>query len=110
MADPKTLDEFAAARSDLSWLAQHGALAGVAEILRERRHQIEDYEYTPGHDREKHADGWLVTQADAETTAAIVGTGEGIYGPADVERGMRRAGALVAAEIDRIQEFVRGGE
>lgn len=110
MADPQILDEFAAARSDLSWLAQHGALAGVAEILRERRHQIEDYEHTPAHDREHHADGWLISQADSETTAAIVGTAEGIYGPADVERHARRSGALCAAEIDRIQEFVRGGE
>jgi hypothetical protein len=97
------------ALADLRWLDEHGALAGVAEIIRERRRQIEDEGYTPAHDREKHADGYLVSRADAESTAAIVGVAEGIFGPEDVEHHMRRSGALAAAEIDRLNaEFTPG--
>lgn len=110
MTDPKILDEFAIARSDLSWLAQHGALAGVAEILRERRHQIEDHGWTPAHDREQHEDSWLVHRAQQEAMSAHVGLADGFYGPADVERHMARSAATAAAEIDRLQELVRGGD
>jgi hypothetical protein len=33
--------ELARARDDLAWLSAHGALAGVAVVIRERRTQIE---------------------------------------------------------------------
>lgn len=67
---------------DLAVLARHGALAGVAEIIAERRAQAEL--------GDGHGDGWLRGSLDAWLTA-------GDWGRQD----LREAGALIAAEIDR---------
>lgn len=99
-------EEFVAADQDLYWLAEHGALAGVAEILCERRRQIERLGYTVERDEREHEDGFLVSEASAATTSAIVGVVEGISGPADVEHDLRQAGALCAAEIDRLNRML----
>jgi len=67
---------------DLAVLARHGALAGVAEIIAERRRQVEL--------GDGHGNGWLRGSLDA--WLAVNDNGE---------HGLREAGALIAAEIDR---------
>lgn len=95
--------EYRRAITDLTYLANEGALAGVAEVIRERRRQIEEEGYTPQHDSEHHPDGFLISEADSRTAAAIVQTAEGIIGPHETGVLMAQAGALAAAEIDRLE-------
>ena len=66
---------------DLGWLARHGALTGVAEIIAERKRQVEL--------GDGHGDGWLR------------GSLHGWLACNDWDRqSLREAGALIAAEID----------
>jgi hypothetical protein len=87
---------------DLDWLRDHGALAGVAEILRERRRQIETKGFTPAHDRAAHADGRLVNAVGFQARVCEERVLAGLDGPPEAEQAMARAGALAAAEIDRL--------
>lgn len=93
--------EWDEARDDLYWLFSRSALAGVAEIIRERRRQIE-LGHTPERDRAEHMDGKLLYMATG--TAAWTGAQaeDGVLGPPEVERGLAATGALAAAEIDRL--------
>lgn len=79
---------------ELDWLRDHGALAGVMAIMRERRRQIETKGFTPGHDRE-HTTSQL-------TCWAL----ERLFGSAQE---VTEAGALAAAEIDRLDAEARKG-
>jgi hypothetical protein len=91
--------ELARARDDLAWLSAHGALAGVAAIIRERRQQIEQH----GHDAQ-HDDEIFEGDADLELGGYAYGQLRDIgYGVADnPQRDLTRAGSLCAAELDRI--------
>jgi hypothetical protein len=92
---------FEAARDDLYWLHSRGALAGVAEIIRERRRQIERG-WTPEHDDEAHGDGFLVLMAASASRLVDRHRREGVADPATDEELLRKTGALAAAEIDRL--------
>lgn len=87
---------------DLDWLRENGALAGVAEIIRERRRQIESKSYSVAHDRVHHADGGLPGMVVKNSAEAFGHALAGLYGPPEVERQMAKAGAVAAAEIDRL--------
>lgn len=99
----------ARARLDLLYLQDHGALAGVAEIIRERRRQIEELGYTPEHD----------DRLGPRSHPSLVGmAGDKIsmgYGldavvnqitPGDQAAYCAKAGALLAAEADRLHRVV----
>jgi len=91
------------AYDDLAWLSEHGALAGVAEILHERRRQIEVKGHTPESD-----DGRFDFASMASLTLARVNVTRQ-QGTADIgsdEDGLRRAAALAAAEIDRLNRVM----
>lgn len=66
--------EIAEVRDAVTWLAAHGALTGVAAIVRERRNLLERHAGSP-------------TRLDVE---GALGSGM-----------LARAGALIAAEIDQ---------
>jgi len=81
---PPTGEEVAAFSLDLAYLARHGALAGVTEITAERRRQLEQGATAGQDDRLTHG----------ELTA---------YAERRIRLGkLRQAGALLAAEIDRL--------
>jgi hypothetical protein len=92
----------AVAMDDLAALHADGALAGVAEVIRERRRQIEVLNYAAEHDDSVHGDGWLMHFAINRLQLAGRRVSEGTDGPEEVEEGCRQAGALAAAEIDRL--------
>jgi hypothetical protein len=94
-------DAFVQADNDLFWLSEHGALAGVAAIIRERRRQIERLGWTAEHD-DAHADGALAETAYRCLEEMFDDRESGRAGPGDDDRRLRSAGALAAAEIDRI--------
>jgi hypothetical protein len=96
------------------------SLTGVDRIAAERWRQITQKGWTPEHDRTEHADGSL-----AELAAMLVNAAIGMHGPEEVEessndswivgacihilakwpdpaRRLEIAGALIAAELDRI--------
>jgi hypothetical protein len=93
--------EVAAACDDLAWLAERGALAGVSEIIRERRRQIE-HGFTPQYDSDTAADGGLVHQVRHWAGEVIGSRRAGVADIGSDEDGLRQAGALAAAEIDRL--------
>jgi hypothetical protein len=105
--EPDRDADLAAAMDDLADLHAAGALAGVAEILRERRRQIEVLNYAVTHDDSEHGDGWLVHFAVSRLQLAGRRVAEGSDGPEEVEEGCRQAGALAAAEIDRLIRMVK---
>jgi hypothetical protein len=93
--------EFEQVYEDISFLLRHGALAGVAEIIRERRRQIE-HGFTPQYDSHTAADGGLAHLV-RHWAGEVIGTRRA--GVADIgsdDDGLRKAGALAAAEIDRL--------
>jgi hypothetical protein len=99
-SDPR-LHELETAADDLAWLHQRGALAGVAEIIRERRRQIDLFSYTLEVDQ--HTDnGWLMHEAALRIIAAEGQMLEGTAGYPEIENALRTSGALSAAEIDRL--------
>lgn len=93
-------DQLAAAQADLAWLERHDAIAGIAEVIRERRHQIEVRGYTTLHD-DGHPLGWLAADAVIRLAGAAY---MARYDPAKVAAipELAAPAALVAAEIDRI--------
>jgi hypothetical protein len=92
---------FFEAQNDLVWLANHGALAGVAALLQERRRQIETLGYRLEHDSSAHADGMLLHMARKYLVDLAVARDKGrTY--VESENGLGKGGALVAAEIDRL--------
>jgi hypothetical protein len=93
---------------DLDYLHKHGALAGVGEIIRERRRQIEQG-HTPERDREQRSHGTLVYMAGGQAERCRYRRLDGLANPADDERAMAQAGALAAAEIDRLNAEFGGG-
>lgn len=97
------ITDVAQAYDDLAWLREHGALDGVAEIIRERRRQIEKLGYTPEQDRQRYADGWLMGLASRQLSRCDMRERDGLAGPGDREHAMAACGALAAAEIDRLQ-------
>jgi hypothetical protein len=88
--------------ADLRWLAAHGASSGVYEIIRERRRQVEKLDYTPEHDGRVHANGMLLHMARHRLVLVDVARDELTATPVSDEDGLRKGGALVAAELDRL--------
>ena len=97
-------DLTAQAQADIAWLEKHGAVTGVAAVAAERRRQIEKG-YTPEHDADEHDDGWLGWQAG---TRGVLGSYM-VQMPFDTSVAadaiplFAEAGAMAAAEIDRIR-------
>jgi hypothetical protein len=94
------VEELKAAWDDLAYLHQVGALDGVAEIIRERRRQIERLSYTPEHD--DRFPGSLVAIAEGRLSDVLLTRRDGTADIGSDEDHLRKAGALAAAEIDRI--------
>jgi hypothetical protein len=94
-------DAFVQAGSDLLWLSEHGALGGVACILAERRRQIEKLGWTPERD-DRHQDGGLAMTASRCLDEMFGARESGRDEQAADSRLLRSAGALAAAEIDRL--------
>jgi hypothetical protein len=99
---PQDIPAYQEAARDLAYLFEMGALAGVAEVIRERRHQIEQLGYTPERDR-RHDNAELIGKAVDRINELGTGIAEGTAGWTDAERTMAQAGALAAAEIDRLE-------
>lgn len=98
----------AAAVADLTWLAEEGALAGVAAIINERRRAIEVHRYELLHD-DGHHTGALVSMAMFHATRLGDLRKIGIADPArSDEDHVRTAAALMAAELDRLGRLPQG--
>jgi len=102
-------DAFVQADNDLFWLSEHGALAGAAAVLAERRRQIEKLGWTPEHD-DAHADGALAQTAYRCLEELFEDRDSGRAGAGGDDRRLRSAGALAAAEIDRLGRSKRPGK
>lgn len=87
---------------DLDYLQRHGALAGVGEIIRERRRQIESGR-TIDADRAEYEDGRLVQVVAGQVSGVLLGRLHGTTSPAEDESGLAEVGAQCAAEIDRLE-------
>jgi hypothetical protein len=83
-------------------LAQHGALAGVSELVTERLRQVDLHGYTIAHDAARWGNGWLVMAALLRVTRTYADILEGGGDFSDAEEACREAGALLAAELDRL--------
>jgi hypothetical protein len=94
------MSDWSQAVRDLHWLEEHGAVAGVAAVVAERRRQIEKHGYTTEHDRE-HATGALATDATIRLAGAAYMCR---FDPAAHEAipELASAAALAAAEIDQV--------
>lgn len=92
---------------DLAVLARHGALGGVAEIIRERRRQVEKLGYTLEHDSREHSNGMLLHMARHRLVLVDVARDEWTANPVSDDEGLRKGGALIAAEIDRLSRAGR---
>jgi len=92
--------ELAAAMDDLAALFEMGCLAGVAEIVRERRRQVVELGYTAEHD-DRCVLGELPMYAVARVLDLTRQWMDGTGSYAESEEACRQAGALLAAEIDR---------
>jgi hypothetical protein len=102
-------DAYVTAENDLFWLTDHGALAGVAEIIRERRRQVQVLGRSAEHDDTEHTDGWLMHEAVRRVQNAGRRVAEGVGGAEDIEEACREAGALLAAEADRLFRMLTPG-
>jgi hypothetical protein len=94
-------DKTAQAQADIAWLEQHGAVAGVAAVVAERRFQIEQRGYDVQHDRDEHDEGWLGWQAGVKSVLGSYMTQNDPV-KADALPLFAEAGAMAAAEIDRL--------
>jgi hypothetical protein len=101
--------ELATVVDDLAYLAEHGALAGVAEVIRERRRQIEVLHLTPELDDVAGADGGLLHVAASYLARVDQERRGGLADAGTDEAGLRSAGACAAAEIDRLNRLTAGG-
>lgn len=97
-------EELKAVWDDIAYLHQAGALAGVTEVIRERRRQVE-HGYTPQYDNDTAAYGGLVHLVRHWAGEVINSRREGIADIGSDEDGLRQAGALAAAEIDRLNRM-----
>lgn len=105
--DKQIRDAYIAADQDLFWLAEHEALGGVAEILRERRRQIEQLGFDAEHD-DQFDDGWLISTAARRLREMSYGIQEGTTTYPEAEHALRQAAALFAAEMDRLHRMLGG--
>lgn len=104
-AKPKQMDNMASGR-------KFNLTEGVKEIAEERRRQIEDLGYTREHDR-NHQGAELVRAALSYLAAADFGDNPPLpfdwpfdpksWRPEDRRNNLIRAGALIAAELDRME-------
>lgn len=92
--------------ADVMYLASNGALAGVAEVVHERRRQLEKGWTVRGDDALKK--GWLVAEGMLRSAMAWAHACRGTGGYPEVEEGLREAAALYAAEIDRLNRMMAG--
>jgi hypothetical protein len=104
--DPEFRKAYGETRDDMYWLAANGAFAGVAEIIRERRRQIEALRFTPEHD-DRHENGWLMHEAALRIISCIGQMLAGVAGYPEIEEALRQAGALSAAEMDRLLRMLK---
>ena len=102
----RTDPAMAVACDDLAWLSAHGALGGVREIIRERRRQVQEHGYTVLHDVRKHDQGQLIIDALARTGRLWPDVRDGTAGYPETEEALRKAGALLGAEIDRLAHML----
>jgi hypothetical protein len=100
-------DDLWHAHEDIEWLAERGALAGVAEVIRERRRQVEVLSHPVEHDDARTA-GELVFRAVVKLFRVRRTRGEGTADVGSDEDALRKAGALAAAEIDRLNRMMTG--
>lgn len=101
---------------------------GIVDIARERKRQVEEEGWTAEHDDNEHADGDLASAGACyalpinvlslpvgviagNTILAILWPFMGEWWkPKDRRRNLVRAGALIAAEIDRLDRLAAKGE
>lgn len=100
---PEDTPAFRQAVRDLVYLCGQEALAGVAEVIHERRRQIEDCGYSTEHDRTAHRGGWLMTQTSLRAAETIAGVTTGVDGVWETAVSLAVTAALAAAEIDRVE-------
>jgi len=86
-------------------------LGGALSILRERLRQSDVENWTPEHD-DKYTEGQLIRAAMAYASGTILFWPEdwdkGWFKPTDEIRNLEKAGALIAAEIDRLKRLENG--
>jgi hypothetical protein len=109
--------EILEAIENIGYLAQHGALTGIAGVIRERRRQIEAKGHTVEHD-DRHAGGWLSDGAARSRLSGLRSSRAELDGRVEVlvpvntrefdGEMLREAGALCAAEIDRLTRARHG--
>jgi hypothetical protein len=104
MTDP--VQDLIDAHMNLAWLAEQGALAGVAEVIRERRRQIEQLGHTPWEDGNSAVFLNLASMASLKLARVNVTRQQGTADIGSDEEGLRQAGALAAAEIDRLNRMM----
>lgn len=98
--------ELCSAMDDLVQLAELGVLAGVGEIIRERVRQVLALGYTAEHD-DAHVDGRLAVWAEEFLRDGVQLCREaGLADAGSDETALRKAGALAAAEIDRLNRMM----
>lgn len=86
---------------DISFLIVHDAIEGIHALIKERRRQIIKG-YDAAHD-DSHDSNEMLSQAAVQLDA--VGAGELQYPLSD----LARSGALIAAELDRIDRMIKRG-
>jgi hypothetical protein len=100
-AHDRELDQ---AVSGLHWLAEHGALAGVYEVIRERRRQVE-LGWTPELD-DSRRHGELMLWAANRLHVMRGKVQDGTARHYEHLEACRQAGALAAAELDRLNRVL----
>lgn len=86
--------------ADMVYLYTHGAAEGIELLVKERRRQIEEKGYDAAHD-DRHDSKEMLSEAAVKLNS--VGAGESDYPVTDLVR----AGALLAAELDRIDRMMQ---
>jgi hypothetical protein len=104
---PDEVRELKEVWDNLVFLDLAGALAGVAEVIRERRRQVEQIGWTPALD-DGMVTGTLAVMARRRLDRVILGHRQGTADLGSDEDGLRRAAALAAAEIDRLNRMHAG--
>ncbi len=83
-------------------------MTGIESIAAERKRQIEEEGWTPEHD-----DQWVSSQIADAASCYLEGSmwrwpwDKGWWKPTDRRRNLVKAGALIAAEIDRLNRLER---